>query len=63
VTDNKKIELRINDLSGNSLYQNIHALEPDGTTQIKVSELRTGMYILHVRTSTGGSGFYKFLKD
>jgi hypothetical protein len=63
VTDNKQIELRVNDLSGNSLYQNIHALEPDGTTKIKVSELRTGMYILHIRTSSQKSGFYKFIKD
>ncbi len=63
VADNKQVELLVNDLSGNSLYRNIHSIEPNGTTQLKVSDLRSGMYILHVRTSAGASGFYKFIKD
>ena len=63
IPSDKQVELRVIDLSGNSLYRNIHSLEPDGTTQIKVSELRTGMYILHVRTYIGNATFYKFLKD
>ncbi len=63
VADDKQVELLVNDLSGNSLYRNIHSIEPNGTTQLKVSDLRSGMYILHVRTSAGASGFYKFIKD
>jgi hypothetical protein len=63
IAPDKQVELRVIDPSGNSLYQNIHRLEPDGTTQIKASDLRTGMYILHVRTTTGPAGFYKFIKD
>jgi hypothetical protein len=63
IVSDKQVELRVIDLSGNSLYRNIHSLESDGTTQIKVSDLRTGMYILRVRTTTGSSGFYKFIKD
>lgn len=63
IAGNKQIELGVIDLSGNALYRNIHSLEPDGTTQLKVSELRTGMYILRIQTTAGNSGFYKFLKE
>ncbi|MFD0999961.1 putative Ig domain-containing protein [Ohtaekwangia kribbensis] len=63
IATDKQIELHVIDLSGNSRYRNIHSLEPNGTTQLKVSELRTGMYILRVQTAAGHSRFYKFLKD
>jgi hypothetical protein len=63
ITSDKQVELRVIDLSGNSLYRNIHSLEADGTTQIKVSDLSSGMYILRIRTATGPGGFYKFIKD
>jgi hypothetical protein len=63
IPSDKQVELGVIDLSGNSRYRNIHSLEADGTTQIKVSELGTGMYILRVRTSTRNAAFYKFIKD
>ena len=63
IPSDKQVELRVIDLSGNSLYQNIHLLEPNGTIQLKVSDLHNGMYILRVRTSIGSATFHKFLKD
>lgn len=55
-------EVRIRDLSGSTLYQKIHILEA-GTTRVQVSSYRTGIYILHIRSSTGQFKSYKFLKD
>ena len=57
-----QVEIHIRDISGNALYKRIHTLQ-SGSTEIEVSDFRTGIYILHVRSSDGSSGFYKFLKD
>lgn len=62
ITTETRTEINIQDVSGNILYQKVHTLK-SGATQVEVSGYRTGMYILHIRSTTGKSGFYKFIKD
>ncbi len=61
-TTETRTEINIQDISGHTLYQKVHTLK-SGATQVEVSGYRPGMYILHIRSTTGKSGFYKFVKD
>jgi len=55
-------EVSIRDLSGHTLYQKMHILEA-GSTRVQVSTYSNGIYILHIRSSSGQFRSYKFLKD
>lgn len=60
--ENRQIQVDIRDMSGRSVYTQLHTLDPDLTTRCNMIDFQSGLFVLHVRTPQGGR-FYKLTKQ
>ncbi len=60
--ENRQIQVEIRDMSGRSVYTQLHTLDPDLTTRCNMIDFQSGLFVLHVRTQHG-SRFYKLIKQ
>ncbi len=60
--ESKEVQVDIRDMSGRSVYTQLHTLDPDLKTRCNLSGFQSGLFVLHVRTSQGAR-FYKLAKQ
>lgn len=60
--ESKEVQVDIRDMSGRSVYTQLHTLGPDLKTRCNLSDFQSGLFVLHLRTPQGAR-FYKLIKQ